>query len=145
MEFTNLPTPLRFIKDDGGRAAAGFKGETGDCVTRAIAIATKTPYRTIYDGLNALAKQERLGVRKRGRSSARTGVYKLTIRKYMTSIGWHWTPTMQIGQGCTVHLRQGALPPGRLVVSVSKHLTAVIDGVIYDTHDPYRGGIRCVY
>lgn len=87
MDASVLPTPLTFIQNDGGRAAAGFKGETDDCVTRAIAIATKTPYRTVYDGLNALAKQERLGVRKRGRSSARTGVYKPTIRKYMTSIG----------------------------------------------------------
>lgn len=52
---------------------------------------------------------------------------------------------MLIGQGCRVHLRQGELPHGRLVVSVSKHLTAVIDGVIYDTHDPSRGGMRCVY
>jgi hypothetical protein len=26
--------------DDGGRSAAGFKGKTSDCVTRAIAIAT---------------------------------------------------------------------------------------------------------
>ena len=37
--------------DDGGRAAAGFKGEAGDCVTRAIAIATGRPYREVYDAL----------------------------------------------------------------------------------------------
>jgi hypothetical protein len=30
------------------------------------------------------------------------------------------------------------LPAGRLVVSVSKHYTAVLDGVIHDTHDPQR-------
>ena len=52
---------------------------------------------------------------------------------------------MQIGSGCTVHLRADELPPGRLVVSVSKHLTAVIDGVIHDTHDCSRRGTRCVY
>jgi hypothetical protein len=60
-------------------------------------------------------------------------------------LGWVWTPTMQIGSGCTVHLRADELPPGRLVVSVSKHLTAVIDGVIHDTHDCSRRGTRCVY
>ncbi len=37
---------------------------------------------------------------------------------------------MQIGSGCTVHLRADELPSGRLVVSVSRHLTAVIDCVI---------------
>ena len=52
---------------------------------------------------------------------------------------------MQIGSGCTVHLRGDELPSGRLVVSVSKHLTAVIYGVIHDTHDCSRGETRCVY
>ena len=52
---------------------------------------------------------------------------------------------MQIGSGCTVHLRDGELPMGRLLVSVSKHLVAVIDGVIHDLSDPSRNGTRCVY
>ena len=37
---------------------------------------------------------------------------------------------MHIGSGCKVHLRDGELPSGRLVVSVSKHMVAVVDGVI---------------
>lgn len=45
---------------------------------------------------------------------------------------------MGIGTGCTVHLVAGELPMGRIVVSVSGHYTAVIDGVIHDTHDPQR-------
>jgi hypothetical protein len=36
---------MKWIHNDGGRADAGFRGETGDCVTRAIAIATGKPYR----------------------------------------------------------------------------------------------------
>jgi hypothetical protein len=36
---------------------------------------------------------------------------------------------VSIGGGCTVHLRDGELPRGRLIVSVSKHVLAVIDGV----------------
>lgn len=52
---------------------------------------------------------------------------------------------MKIGSGCQVHLRASELPPGPLVVRVSRHLTAVIDGVIYDTHDCSRAGTRCVY
>jgi len=59
-------------------------------------------------------------------------------------IGWHWTPTMRIGQGCRVHVRADELPTGRLIVVVSRHLTAVIDGVIHDTADPSRKGTRCV-
>ena len=45
-----------------------------------------------------------------------------------------------LGRGCTVHLRAEELPAGRLVVSLSKHVTAVVNGVIRDTYDPSRGG-----
>jgi hypothetical protein len=99
----------------------------------------------VYDALNALGKQERISKRKRGRSQARTGVYKETIKAYLLSLGWQWTPTMRIGQGCRVHLRANELPTGGLIVVVSRHLTAVIDGVIHDTADPSRNGTRCVY
>jgi hypothetical protein len=139
------PTPMAFQFDDGGRKAAGYKGSSGDCVVRSVAIATGLPYQQIYDSVNHLAKRERTGKRKRGKSDARTGVYKGTTRKLLESLGWHWTPTMEIGSGCQVHLRADELPPGRLIVSVSGHLTAVVDGVIHDTHDPSRRGTRCVY
>lgn len=135
----------KVVITDGGRAAAGFKGTADDCVCRAIAIATGKPYREVYDAINAAASTERTGKRKRGKSHARTGVHKVTERKYLASLGWQWTPTMQIGSGCKVHLRADELPPGRLIVSVSKHSVAVIDGVIHDTHDCSRGGTRCVY
>ena len=78
------------------------------------------------------------------------------LKEYMKEMGFEWIATMGIGTGCTVHLHDGELPMGRLVVSLSRHYTAVIDGVIRDTHDPRRGvpfvkngvpGImrRCVY
>ena len=147
---------MNFQYNDGGRAAAGYKGLAGDCVTRAIVIATSKPYQEVYNALNTLAKTERTGKKKRGKSSARNGVYKDTYRKYLASIGWQWTPTMQIGSGCEVHLTDGELPEGRLIVAVSKHLTAVIYGVINDTSDPQRNTLivengiqrfagRCVY
>jgi hypothetical protein len=134
-----------FRYHDGGRAAAGYRGKTGDCVVRSIAIATGLPYQHIYDLVNRASTRERTGTRKRGISNARTGVYKSTIHRVMKELGWTWTPTMQIGSGCKVHLRPNELPSGRLVVSVSKHLTTMIDGVIYDTHDCSRRGKRCVY
>lgn len=129
---------MKFVYDDGGRAAAGFKGHTGDCVVRSIAIATQRPYREVYDVLNNLSAHERTGKRKRGKSNSRTGVYKQTYQKYLLALGWKWTPTMHIGSGCKVHLTDGELPMGRLIVSISRHLVAVIDGVIHDTHNPQR-------
>ncbi len=118
---------MKFIYDDGGRAEAGFKGTAGDCVCRAIAIATGRPYKKIYNLINEYSKQEKITQNQRKRSSARTGVHKKTIRNIMKDLGWTWVPTMKIGQGCTVHLCKEELPSGRLVVDVSKHCTAVID------------------
>ncbi len=137
--------PIGYQYNDGGRAAAGYKGTTGDCVCRAIAIATARPYQEIYELINDFAKRERKGKRKRGRSSARTGVHKGTIRRVIESFGWVFVPTMGIGTGCRVHLRADELPRGRLIVNLSRHMSAVIDGVVHDIHDPCRDGTRCVY
>lgn len=136
---------MDFIFDDGGRAAAGYKGRTGDCVTRSIAIVTGKPYEEVYDALNRLAQTERASKRRKRRSSSRTGVSPRTYQHNLESLGWRWTSTMSIGSGCRVHLRTSELPPGPLIVKVSRHLTAVIDGVLYDTHNCSRGGMRCVY
>lgn len=135
---------MNWILNDGGRGEAGFKGTTGDCVTRAIAIATGRPYQEVYDALNEIsAKHERQ--KRRGKSNSRTGVFKTAQHRYMASIGWKWTPTMSIGSGCKVHLRSEELPAGRIVASVSRHAVAVIDGVAHDIYDCTRGGKRCVY
>jgi hypothetical protein len=134
-----------WVQDDGGRAAAGYRGEAGDCMVRAVAIATGLPYQVVYDAINVAGKGERVTRRRRRRSSARTGVHKPTLRRYLAALGWRWVPTMRIGSGRTVHLRAEELPAGHLVVSLSKHVTAMVDGVIRDTYDPSRGGTRCVY
>jgi len=36
---------LKLEVDDGGRTAAGYKGQAGDCVVRSIAIVTGMPYQ----------------------------------------------------------------------------------------------------
>lgn len=143
---------LAWVYDDGGRKTSGYRGQPGDCVCRAIAIAAELPYRDVYTYINDAAKGERgrrgkigiMAATGRG-SSARTGVLKDTYAAVLKDLGWTWTPTMKIGQGCTVHLRAEELPSGRIIASVSRHLVAVIDGVIHDTSDCSRNGTRCVY
>jgi hypothetical protein len=142
---------MDWIYDDGGRANTGRKGDAGDCVTRAISIAAQLPYGQVYEilaGLHVAVPRTRrevaAGMAPRTRS-ARNGIAKPAIKKFLTDIGWNWTPIMKIGSGCTVHLETGELPLGRLICSLSKHYAAVIDGVIHDTYDPSRDGTRCVY
>lgn len=138
---------MMFNYNDGGREAAGFKHKKncGDCVCRAIAIATERKYEEIYALILHYAKTERTSKRKRSISDPEKGVYRNTHKKVMELLGWEWIPTMGIGTGCKVHLREGELPACRIVVDVSHHFTAVVDGVINDTFDPARGGNRCVY
>lgn len=139
-----------FQQNDGGRVAAGYKGLTGDCVTRAVAIASGLPYQEVYDTLasgNATQKKTKKASRTTGQKTAAHGINtnRKWFQDYMQSIGFVWVPTMFVGQGCKVHLRGDELPAGRLVVAVSKHYTAMIDGVIHDDYDPSRNGNRCVY
>lgn len=149
-----------FVFDDGGRAEAGYKGSAGDCVARSVAIASGRPYAEVYaalaDGMASQRRTKRTGKQPR---SARNGIHtrRKWFRDYMASLGFRWVPTMQIGSGCTVHLRADELPSGRIVVAVSGHYTAMIDGIIHDTSDPRRTFIetmpdgskrvieRCVY
>jgi hypothetical protein len=144
-----------WLYDDGGRAAAGFQGEAGDCVTRAIAIATGLPYQDVYGELHSriavfaggrsrAAKRAARGGGRRG-TTPRNGVFRDVWHPFLVELGWLWTPTMAIGRGCQVHLHSDDLPSGRLVVKVSRHVVAVIDGIIHDTHDCSRDGTRCVY
>lgn len=136
---------MEWIYDDGGRADAGYKGETSDCVCRAISIAAQMDYKEVYDKINHYAKDERMTKRQGFRSNARKGVRKKTSRKIMADLGWKWNPTMQIGSGCSVHMRAEELPKGRIICQLSKHVVAVIDGVIHDTYDCSREETRCVY
>ena len=143
---------LGFQRNDGGRLASGYKGETGDCVIRSIAIAAELPYAQVYEALRAAnlayadGKRDRLArqLNQRG-SSPRNGNHRNVFHNYILAQGFQWVPMMKIGGGCQTHLRLNEIPPGRVIVKVSKHLTAVIDGVIHDTHDPSRRGMRCVY
>lgn len=134
---------MKWRFDDGGRYEALRKRCAGDCVARSVAIATEIPYGIIHQWIHDLGVKER--IRKGHRSHPDRGVNKVVYRQLLRSLGWQWQPTMGIGTGCRVHLREHELPPGRLVVEVSRHMCAVVDGIIHDTYDPSRGGTRCVY
>ena len=114
---------LKLQINDGGRAAAGYKGQAGDCVVRSIAIVTGTPYQKVYDDLfkaneefrnNSRTKLAR-SLRKKN-DTPRSGTHRVVLKKYLTQLGFKWTPTMFIGQGCKVHLKKEELPSGTLLV-----------------------------
>src|SRR5262245_26937870 len=144
-----------FVEDDGGRSrsqvarAARRKKSTGDCAARAITIATGKNYDEVHDALtlhslrqtysapsdNAYAKWNR------GKGGVCAfdpdhGCSEEAVGSYLKSFGWKFTST----KDQKVRLRADELPRGRLIVSISRHLVAVIDGVIHDTFNCGKAG-----
>lgn len=146
----------KWIYNDGGRSNY-FKGTAGDCGPRAVAIVLEKDYKEVYDALNDIQskwiEKKRKNVKNktkwkhlfREQTSVREGTWKEVVKEYMEQNGYKWVSTMRVGQGCKVHLNSSELPSGRILACVSKHFTAMIDGVINDTHDCSREGTRCVY
>jgi hypothetical protein len=149
----------RFVKDDGGRSRSGIARAAagdgvGDCVARAIAIATQRPYREVHDALTAAAVRHaaaggksdwaKWARRSRGARAfhADHGVHNEVSDVYLKSLGWKYTSTKHLPRGSGVHLRADELPRGRLIVQLRRHLTAVIDGDLRDIHDCSDEG-RC--
>jgi hypothetical protein len=130
--------------NDGGRSKAGFKGKTGDCVTRAISIATGKPYLEVYNELNELCNSNQFR-KVKGKHNARKGIPIRVVKKYLENIGFEWKPLMTIGSGCKVHLKSEELPKGTIICRVSGHLVTIKEGIIQDKFDCSRKGTRCVY
>lgn len=134
---------MEFVYSTGGREKY-FKGKTGDCVTRAIAIATNKDYKEVYDSLFEFIKSNS---RRKTGCSPRNGVRGYLSKRYLVEVlGCEWVPCSEFGKGCTTHLDPKELPTHKtIIVKLSKHLACVKDGKLYDTYDSSRGGSRCVY
>jgi len=125
---------MKFVYNDGGRSKYFKAKQVGDCVVRAAAIASQRDYKEVYDLARKIAK-----------GTPRNGMSKTHTKRLMETLGGKWQPTMAIGSGCKVHLKDGELPTGRIVCSLSGHVVAVINGVVNDTYEDDRNGTRCVY
>ena len=150
LEVFRSPVRCEFVEDDGGRAAAGYGEEaSGDCVARAITIATGKPYAEVFEALKAAHARyvKRLGPgsyeagfeERRRTEPIHNGCHEKVYGRYLRSLGWQYTRIKE-----RLCLRAGALPPGRLIVMVHHHAVAVINGVIHDTHDSGGTGKRPV-
>ena len=126
---------LQFAYHDGGRSNYFKAKNVGDCVTRAIAIVKGMNYKEVYNTIKSITG-----------TTPRNGVSRKKLQIIMAAFGGKWVPLSGIGTGCKAHLAANEIPmTGKIICNVSKHVTAVIDGVNYDTYDSSRNGTRCVY
>ena len=141
-----------FQWDDGGREGYYFTGKPlGDCVARAIAIATGLSYRRVH---RELLKLQRAHVRGRfekrcgrpptydeyssgafvRREQPQHGVERCVSRRYLSELGWVWVPCIAVGSSARSRLGVDPLPAGPVIVATHRHLSAVVDGVLRDTN-----------
>tara|TARA_B100000214_G_scaffold369228_1_gene341952 strand:- start:62 stop:472 length:411 start_codon:yes stop_codon:yes gene_type:complete len=114
---------IKFKHNDGGRSIYFGKRETGDCVVRAIAIATKKHYRDVWHDLLDISK--------------RTGLLPNeheTYETYLTKhLGWTKHKCPRRADGKKYLVRQ--VHHEQAIILTRGHLTAMVDGVINDTFD----------
>jgi len=116
---------MLFKRTDGGRADAGFKGKSGDCGTRAVAIYFQQPYRATYDKLGDVEAELTGGLCR----SVRDGTGYPTLVAYMALR----KQALTVCKGAEyIH----ELPlKGRFLVVLANHYATLIDNVWYDSWD----------
>ena len=132
---------IKWVYDDAGRPS--YMNNVNDSVCRSIAIATGMTYEETTNLLNRYIKDS--GYDEAYIKNDYPRVAKEVAHKLLLDLGFHEKATMIFGKGCKVHLRKSELPNGTLIVSISKHLTCIVDGIIHDVYDPSRLGNRCIY
>lgn len=99
--------------------------QAGDCVVRAIAIATEQSWGKVYDDLCRLGRQEC----EMPNSNAVWG-------KYLDQMGFEQFLLPEACPRCmTVRAFANRMPAGTYIIGTGSHAVAVIDGDWYDSWD----------
>lgn len=117
-----------FTRFDGGRKAAGYKGSTGDCVVRAITIASDGDYKEIYD---ACASANKLFHPNKA-ASARNGVFQDAWHYVCKYLGFE---DMGVKASEELSITDAYNRFGDCIVEIPRHLLAVKGGFVVDSWD----------
>jgi hypothetical protein len=117
---------MKYLFNDGGRKAAGYKGTAGDCGARAMAIAMGLDYQAAYKEL----AQANANVGKA--KSARNGIGKELYTEVLKKHGWVWKSAPKFDGR---KARCSDMPSGVVIAHQAHHFVAVIDGVANDIFD----------
>jgi hypothetical protein len=111
---------LEYVYDDGGRSKY-FKGETRDCVCRAISIVSGRDYKEIYNLIKkTMGESPRNGVRTNTKA----------FQSLMNGLGFTYIKCYKD----KLEFVDGALPD-RAICYVYHHYVAVVNNVVRDTWD----------
>jgi len=113
---------LPFIEQcESARINRKFKN---DCVVRAIANATGTPYKTVFEDLMEV-----------GLEMCAWPNQDFVWMEYLSRLGWKKNKCPRDSNGKLIKLRNWENHPDTAIVRNSRHLTAIVDGACFDTWD----------
>ena len=95
-----------------------------DCVVRAIANATGTPYKTVFEDLMEV-----------GLEMCAWPNQDFVWMEYLSRLGWKKNKCPRDSNGKLIKLRNWENHPDTAIVINSNHLTAIVDGACFDTWD----------
>ena len=95
-----------------------------DCVVRAIANATGTPYKTVFEDLMEV-----------GLEMCAWPNQDFVWMEYLNRLGWKKNKCPRDSNGKLIKLRNWENHPDTAIVINSNHLTAIVDGACFDTWD----------
>ena len=114
-------TGLHYVEHD---VRPEGKDRAGDCVTRAIVMATDADYDDVWEYFTNLKKSKG---NKRG--TADTGVNHIDAKRYLLLHGFRYTSCPSGTKFIAANL------PAECIVNLPGHYTYVKNGVVYDTYD----------
>jgi hypothetical protein len=128
----------KWLQHDAGRSTSKRPKARNDCTVRAIAAVTGAPYDAAYEWIAA-------GGRKSGKRFKLKPFFAANVFLHDADWRFAWTPYPAVKgeRRMNVIAFVATHPRGRYVIQVSKHVIAVVDGVLIDDHLPRLNA--CVY
>ncbi len=132
------PSLIPYAYDDGGRAAAGFTSPTGDCVVRAIAILTGTPYIHVHHRMAAAIRRAGYSPsehahRHKPRPNLKPRISPLGVQHLVqASYGLYYA---NLGRGRLPTFSEAYRLYGDCLVATPDHMSAIVNGTLRDTFD----------
>jgi hypothetical protein len=136
-EIVNAPyEPFRFKQDDGGRAQSRRPRQKNDCTVRALAVTLGIEYDFAYEVLASFGRKSGAGFPFKTHAAA-------IFANCSADATWTAFQAVKGERRLTLPAFCARYPAGRYIVSMAKHITVVVDGVVHDDFQP--GEERCVY
>jgi len=122
----------RFQYTDGGRSKYYTLKNVGDCVIRAIAIATERDYKEVVEDTWDFSRKYGCPIN-----------WKDVYIPYLESLGWEKVSSPKF-KGRKAKAKD--LPKkGRYMMRQVHHLSALVDGVVHDIWDTSNKMVYCYY